>query len=384
MKRIILCLQLLCFTGIIQGQILTGGINTNGSKSNAIFTAVPFLNIAPDARSSGMGDAGVALTPSTYATYWNPSALAFIEDDKSISLSYSPWMRRVTQDANLGYINYSQKLSERDALGFSVRYFNLGQVNLYDYNENTLGSFQPNETSFDVAYARKFGPDFSLGLSLRYIRSAIVRNGANIDGMNGKTGNAVATDVSLYYRKSTEQFGKTGTFSFGTNISNIGTKINYYNSGQSYFLPTNLKIGVANVMALDDENQLTVALDFNKLLVPTPPIRDQNGNITDGKNDDRSVVSGIFGSFSDAPGGFSEEAKEISISPGIEYMYNNVFALRTGYFYEAPSKGDRRYLTLGTGFKYKGFNFDFSYLLAAQQNSPLANTLRFSLNYNFK
>lgn len=384
MKRIVLYLSLLFSATSLKAQVSNGGVNTNGSQPNAILTAVPFLNIAPDARSSGMGDAGVALEPSTYATFWNPSALAFLEDGKNISLSYSPWMRRIAPDANLGYVNYSQKINERSAIGFSLRYFNLGQVNTYDDNENSLGSYKPNELSLDVAYARKFGPNFSLGLSLRYIRSSIVRSGASIGGANGKVGNAIATDVSLYYRKQVEQFGTNGTFSFGTNISNIGSKMTYYNTGQAYFLPTNLKIGVADKLQLDDMNQVTFAFDVNKLLVPTPPQRDQNGNIVKGKNDDRSVVSGIFGSFTDAPGGFSEEIKEVTFSPGVEYMYNHTFALRTGYFYEAPSKGNRQYLTLGAGLNVKGFNFDFSYLVASQQNSPLANTLRFSLNYNFK
>ncbi|WDF53920.1 type IX secretion system outer membrane channel protein PorV [Mucilaginibacter sp. KACC 22063] len=384
MKRTVLYLSLLFSATSLKAQVLNGGVNTNGSQSNAILTAVPFLNIAPDARSSGMGDAGVALEPTTYATFWNPSALAFLEDGKNISLSYSPWMRRITPDANLGYVNFSQKVGQRSAIGFSLRYFNLGEVSTYDYNENPLGSYHPNELSLDAAYARKFGPNFSLSLSLRYIRSSIVRSGASIDGANGKTGNAVAADVSLYYRKPIDQFGTTGTFSFGTNISNIGTKMSYYSVGQSYFLPTNLKIGAADMIKLDDMNQFTIAFDINKLLVPTPPLRDQNGNIIKGKNDDRSVVSGIFGSFTDAPGGFSEEIKEVAFSPGVEYMYNHIFALRTGYFYEAPSKGNRQYLTLGAGLNVKGFNFDFSYLVASQQNSPLANTLRFSLNYNFK
>ncbi|MCJ8211359.1 type IX secretion system outer membrane channel protein PorV [Mucilaginibacter sp. RS28] len=384
MKRTVLYLSLLLSATSLKAQVLNGGINTNGSQTNAILTAVPFLNIAPDARSSGMGDAGVALEPTTYSTFWNPSALAFLEDGKNISLSYSPWMRKVTPDANLGYVNFTQKVGLRSAIGFSLRYFNLGEINVYDYNENALGSYHPNELSLDAAYALKFGPNFSLGLAMRYIRSSIVRSGASIDGANGKVGNAVAADVSLYYRKPVEQFGKTGTFSFGTNISNIGTKMSYYNVGPSYFLPTNLKVGVADMIQLDDLNQFTFAFDINKLLVPTPPLRDQNGNIVKGKNDDRSVVSGIFGSFTDAPGGFSEEIKEVAFSPGVEYMYNHIFALRTGYFYEAPSKGNRQYLTLGAGFKVKGFNLDFSYLIASQQNSPLANTLRFSLNYNFK
>lgn len=361
-----------------------GNTNTNGSNSNAIFTAVPFLTIAPDARSGAMGDAGVALSPSVYDTHWNASKLAFLEDgNNQISISYSPWLRKIAPDANLAYLNFARKLDDRNAIGFSFCYFNLGEVGVYDINETPLGSYEPNELSFDFSLARKFGENFSLGLLARYIHSGIVSGNAALSGNGGHAGNAVAADVSMYYKKEVQQFGNDGLFSFGTNISNIGTKIGYYDGGEKYFLPTNLKIGVADMISIDEMSQFTFTVDVNKLLVPTPPLRDANGNITAGRDDDRSIVSGIFGSFSDAPGGFSEEMKEISFSPGVEYLYNKQFAVRAGYFYENPDKGDRRYLTLGAGYKYQDFALDFSYLIASQNTSPLANTLRFTLGYSF-
>jgi len=358
-------------------------INTNGSGSNAIFTAVPFLTIAPDARSGAMGDAGVALSPTEFDTHWNPSKLAYIDDDNHISLSYSPWLRNIAPDANLAYLNYAKKIDERDAIGFSFCYFNLGKVNVYDPSETPLGSYQPNEFSLDGTLARKFGENLSLGVSARFIHSAIVSSNALLSGTGSHAGNAVAADISLFHKKPVVQWGREAQFSYGIDISNIGTKISYYDGGDKYFLPTNLRFGVADEINVDQLNTFTFTFDVNKLLVPTPPIRDANGNIIAGKDDNRSIVSGIFGSFSDAPGGFSEEIKEIAFSPGVEYMYNKEFALRTGYFYENPDKGDRRYLTVGAGYKYQDFGLDFSYLIASQSTSPLANTLRFTLRYSF-
>lgn len=359
-----------------------GGTNTNGTNSSAIPTAVPFLLISPDSRSGAMGEAGVATSPDVNANYWNPSKLAFLEGNDDLSASYSPWLRSLVPDVSLSYIAYAHKLDERNTFGASLRYFNLGTINLTDINQNSQGTYTPNEFSIDGSFARKFGNDFSLGLSLRYIHSSLA-NGSFLSGQQVKAGNAVAADISFFYKKSVQQFGKDALFSFGANISNIGSKISYADNGTKYFLPTNLKIGVANTINIDQYNQFTFALDLNKLMVPTPPIRDSNGNIIKGKDDNVSVPAGIFGSFTDAPGGFSEEIQEISISPGIEYWYNKQFALRAGYFYQNPNKGGLHYFTLGTGFRYDIYGFDFSYIAASQQNSPLANTLRFTLMVNF-
>jgi hypothetical protein len=359
--------------------------NTNGSSTTSIPTAVPFLNISPDSRSGAMGDAGVAISPDVNANFWNPSKLAFIDStSNSIALSYSPWLRHLVPDVSLSYLSFAHKLDSRNTIGASLRYFNLGSIQLVDANQNDQGTYRPSEYSLDVSLARKFGNDFSLGLTLRYIHSNLSNQSfASGSSQQTKSGNAVAADVSLYHRKSIQEFDKDAVLAFGVNISNIGSKVSYSDAGTSYFLPTNLKIGAANTLNIDEYNQLTVTLDLNKLLVPTPPIRDANGNIIKGKDDNVSVPVGFFQSFYSAPGGVSEEFKEITFSPGIEYWYDQQFALRGGYFYENPSKGGRQYLTLGVGLKYNIYNFDFSYLAASQQSSPLANTLRFSLSINF-
>jgi hypothetical protein len=354
---------------------------TNGSGANAISTAVPFLNITPDSRSGAMGDAGVAISPDVNANYWNPAKLTFLENNNDVSLSYSPWLRHLVPDVSLAYLSYAHKLDERNSFGLAMRYFNLGSIQLIDNNQVDQGTYKPSEFAIDGSFARKFGENLSLGLTLRYIYSNF-SNGAFVSGsgQQNSSGSAVSAGVSLYYRKP---YGDNSLFAFGTHISNIGSKIGYSDTGPKYFLPTNLKIGVANTWTLDGANKFTLAFDINKLLVPTPPIRDAEGNIIKGSNDDVSVPAGIFKSFGDAPGGFSEELKEISFSPGAEYWYNDLVALRAGYFYENPAKGGRHYATFGVGLKYDVFNFDFSYLAASQQNSPLANTLRFTLSASF-
>ncbi len=350
-------------------------------------TEVPFLNLTPDSRSGAMGEAGVAISPDVNANYWNPSKLAFLTNDDDVSLSYSPWLRQLVPDISLSYLSYAHKIDDRNSIGASIRYFNYGTVALTDVSANSLGSYTPSEFQINGSFARKFGDELSLGLTAGYIHSSF--SSSSSTGQNGNPANAVSAGVSLFYTKQTQEFGNDAVFSFGTNISNIGSKISYDTDGPKYFLPTNLKIGVANTWNLDDYNQVTLTVDFNKLLTPTPPIRDANGNIIAGKDDNISVPSGIFSSFSDAPNGFTGELQEITVSPGVEYWYNQLFALRAGYFYENannpdnPYKGGSHYLTLGVGFKYTQFNFDFSYIAGNQQNSPLANTLRFTLIANF-
>lgn len=367
-KRVLILTITLGFS-IFYADAQVSGTNTNGSSaSGAILTAVPFLTVSPDARSGAIGDAGVALASDKNANYWNPSKLAFIETQDQISLSYSPWLRRLVPDINLSYLSYAHKLDDRNTIGLSLKYFNLGKIQLVDNNQQDQGTYTPNEFAVDATFARKFGENFSLGTSLRYIYSSL-SNGSFSEGQQTKAGKAIAADVSLYYKNPTQLFGKDDLFAFGVNISNIGSKISYTESGQSYFLPTNLKIGVANTWFLDSYNELTATLDANKLLVPS------NGNST------ASVPTGIFSSFSDA--GFNGELKEINFGGGLEYWYNHQFALRSGYFYENPNRGNRKYLTLGVGFRYQDFNLDFSYLVANQQQSALANTLRFTLGYSF-
>ncbi len=366
----------------LHAQIVQPGTQTNGSLSNNIITAVPFLLIVPDARTGSMGDAGVATQPDVNSLGGNPSKLAFLDKPYGFSLSYSPWLKNLVPDINLAYLSGFYKINDQSAIGSSLRYFSLGQIQLTDVNQADLGIYSPSEFAFDVTYAKRFGDEFSLGTSARFIYSNLT-SGQFVSGQETKAGKSFAVDVSGYYRNQTVMFGKDAIVSFGANFSNIGTKMSYVDDGPSYFLPTNLKLGGSSTLIVDDYSQFTFALDFNKLLAPTQPIRNGNGDIISGKNPDRSVPSGIFGSFTDAPGGFNEEIREVSIAAGAEYWYNQQFALRAGYFYESPIKGDRRYLTVGAGLKYNIFNIDLAYLLANPQKSPLANTLRFSLLFNF-
>ena len=355
---------------------------SDGKFSNTIQTAAPFLLIAPDARSGAMGDAGVAISPDANSLHWNPAKMAFMEDPTGFSVSYTPWLRNLVPDIDLGYLSVYHRLDERNTIGGSLRYFSYGSIQLTDNSMQDIGIYSPNEFSVDGTFARKFGETFSLGTALRYVRSSL--SNGQFNGQEIRPASAMAADISAYYRNGTVLLGKDAEVALGVNISNIGTKVSYSDAAEKSFLPTNFKIGGATTFNLDDLNTFAVALDFNKLLVPTTPIRDENGLITSGKDPNRSVPAGIFGSFSDAPGGFSEELREISYSLGTEYWYNRQFAIRAGYFYENPTKGDRQYLTLGAGLKYNVFNLDFAYLVANQQKSPLAQTLRFSLIFNFE
>ncbi|WP_316735402.1 type IX secretion system outer membrane channel protein PorV [Pedobacter aquatilis] len=368
--------------GKANAQVTIGNTQTNGSESNNIITAVPFLLITPDARAGAMGDAGVAITGDANSASINPAKLAFLEKPYGFALSYSPWLKSLAPDINLAYVSGFYKLDDRNTIGASLRYFSLGQIQLTDINQQDLGIANPNELAFDVTFARNFGKEFSLGSSLRYIYSNLASGQFSSTGQV-RAGSALGIDIAGLYKTSTTMFGKNAIVSAGANISNIGTKMSYSDGGENYFLPTNFKLGGASTIEIDDFNTFTFALDFNKLLVPTQPIYDSNNNIVKGKNPNRSVPAAIFGSFSDAPGGFSEELREVGISTGFEYWYNQQFAVRGGYNYQSPQKGDSRYFTLGAGLKYNVFNIDFAYLIANAQTSPLANTLRFSLLFNF-
>ncbi|HXH98628.1 MAG TPA: type IX secretion system outer membrane channel protein PorV [Sphingobacteriaceae bacterium] len=364
------------------GQTVAPGTQTDGKRSNNINSAVPFLLVSPDARSAAMGDAGAATSPDINSIHWNPAKLAYLENTTGAAISYTPWLRRVFSDVDLAYLTGYYRLDSRNTVGASLRYFSYGDIQLVDANQTDLGTYNPNEFAIDGTFSRKFGENFSLGTAVRYIRSSL-SSGQFFSGQDRKPATALAADISGYVKNQTVLFGKDAEVAFGANISNIGTKMSYAQGGQKYFLPTNMKIGGATTLMIDDLSQFTVALDINKLLVPTSPERDASGKIIDGKDPDRSVPAGIFGSFADAPGGFSEEFHEVNYSLGAEYVYNKQFALRSGYFYEHPTKGNRQYLSVGLGLKYNIFNLDFAYLMANQQKSPLANTLRFSLVFNF-
>jgi hypothetical protein len=370
------------------GQDTAGRINT-------ITTAVPFLLIAPDARGGGLGDAGVASTPDANSIHWNASKLAFAEKELGVSISYTPWLKSLVPDINLGYLSGYKKIGKDQAIATSLLYFSLGDIVFTDQNGATIGNFRPHELAYDIAYARKLSDNFSGGLALRYIYSNLT-GGITVNGADSKAGKAVAADLSFYYRNNDLTISdKKSTFTFGTNISNIGSKISYTETQEKDFIPINLKLGSGLLMNLDDYNQIQFLFDINKLLVPTPPIYDTitggaikyglDGRpiILAGKDPNRPVASGIFGSFSDAPDGGSEELNELSYSLGMEYWYDKLFALRVGYFYEHPTKGNRKFFTLGAGLKYNVFGLDFAYLIPTQQHNPLQNTLRFTLSFDF-
>ncbi|WP_152439933.1 type IX secretion system outer membrane channel protein PorV [Arcticibacter svalbardensis] len=381
-SRTVFMFSFLLLVCLIESKAQVAGY-TGTVLTEKIQTAVPFLLISPDARSGAMGDAGVATSPDVNSIHWNPSKIAFADHKSAISLSYTPWLQQLAPDIYMAYLSGYYKTDSRNTIGLSFKYFSMGEIELRDASSVATGTYNPSDFSIDGTFARSFGNSLSLATTFRFIYSKIASD-VLVNSQQSSAGTAFAADLSAYYKKEIQLSGKPSDLAFGINLSNIGNKISYLNDDNKQFLPTNLKIGSALTLHPDKQNQLTVALDFNKLLVPTPPQTDADGNISTGRSTDRSVPSGIFGSFSDAPGGFSEELKEISIGAGLEYLFDQKFALRTGYYYENPDKGERRFLTMGAGFKYSQLNLDFSYLLASIQRSPLANSLRFSLMYAIK
>lgn len=355
---------------------------------NTITTSVPFLIISPDARAGGMGDGGIATTPDANSIHWNASKLAFIEDNIGFSVSYTPWLRALVPDINLAYVSGYKKLKNQQTMAASLRYFSLGDITFTDNTGNVTGQFNPNEFAVDVAYARVLGENLSGGLVLRYINSNLT-GGAEVGGASSKAGQSVAADISAFYRSEIRLGEKDAVLGLGINISNIGSKISYTELGTKDFIPINLRLGPSLTLKLNEYNELTFNLDINKLLVPTPPIYDTSSTqaipvILEGEDPNRSVAAGIFGSFSDAPDGFSEELKEFNFALGMEYWYDKQFAFRAGYFHEHALKGNRKYFTLGAGLKYNVFGLDFAYLIPTQQRNPLENTLRFTLHFNFE
>src|SRR5699024_152541 len=389
-----LLLSAMVLVGFGQQAFAQGGSvvspNTVG-RENVINTAVPFLRISPDARSGAMGDVGVALSPDASATYWNFSKLNFAQEDAGISISYTPWLTELVSDVFLAYLSGYQKLDNRQVVGGSIRYFDLGDMRFRNSQGEGQGFFHPREFAVDAGYAKKLSPHWSLGIALRYIYSNLA-SGVSVGNVSFKPGQAVAGDITVFYTNKVDygsiaDQGKQGTWRFGVAVTNIGSKISYASNAQyKNFIPTNLGVGGAYTYQFDRYNKLTLSVDINKLLVPTPDSSDLDD---DGVLDyrEKSVISGIFGSFSDAPGGFKEEFHELKYSVGLEYWYNNLFALRAGYFNENKHKGNRKFFTLGLGLKYLGFGLNFSYLVPSgkgPQRNPLSNTLRFSLLYNFR
>ncbi|MCE3280477.1 MAG: hypothetical protein K0S44_2668 [Bacteroidetes bacterium] len=392
----------------IQAQTTYKAPSTNSQRANelqlnTITTAVPFLLITPDSRAGGMGDAGVASSTDINSIHWNPSKLGFAEKKLGIGVSYTPWLRALVPDINLAYLSGYYKTKKRGTIGASLRYFSLGDITFTDANGNTIGQFRPNEFAIDIAYATKLSKEFAVGGAVRYINSNLT-GGALVEGAQTKAGRSVAVDISALYKKEKLKLGdKKAIGAIGLAITNIGAKMSYSDRGgkdNADFIPINMRLGGSLTVQLDEYNSIAILADVNKLLVPTPPIykhnydstgkdqgiaydADNNPIIEKGKDPNRGVAEGIFGSFSDAPGGSKEELRELNYSIGLEYWYNHLFAVRAGYFYEHPTKGNRQFFTLGAGVKYNVFGLDFAYLIPTQQRNPLENTLRFTLTFDF-
>lgn len=354
---------------------------TNSQQTGGITTAAPFLLIPSDARSGGMGDMGVATSADAFSLFHNPAKMAFGSRQVYAGLTYSPWLRNLTDDIFIGSASYINRFSENSAWGADFKYFSLGEINLTDNQGNPNGSINPNEFVLSGAYALKLSETFSMGVGLKYLRSNLAFNGTVGNALQPI--NSFAVDVSGYYQSFEENYGSfNGRYRIGFNITNIGPKVSYV-PGEEDFIPTNLKFGGGFDFILDDYNIISTNIEFTKLLVPTPPLRDANGNIIEGKDDNVGWISGIFQSFGDAPGGFSEELQEFTYALGAEYLYNNAFALRAGYFHESQNKGNRQYFTIGTGFRTNALNVDLSYLInSSDVNNPLENSLRFSLSFD--
>ncbi|MBL3657095.1 type IX secretion system outer membrane channel protein PorV [Fulvivirga sediminis] len=363
------------FTTTLYAQITDPSDLTGADDDRRVInTAVPFLTITPDARAGGMGDVGAATSADANSVYWNPAKLVYIENDIGFSLSYTPWLGKIINDMSISYLSGYYKLSEEQAISLSMKYFNLGEIYFTSETGADEGNFNPREFAIDAAYSRKLTQNLSIGVAGRYIHSNLT--GSYTSGSaSAQPGNSVAADLAMYYNKDLLLSGSNSNIALAAVISNIGSKLTYSDEDNKDFIPTNLRLGTAFTTNFNPYNSLTFGLDFNKLLVPSPQ--------ADSSASDKTLLSGIFGSFSDAQGGFSEELKEVTISAGLEYWYNKTFAARAGYFYESKDKGNRKYLTLGLGFRYQVFGIDFAYLVPSQQEHPLAETLRFTLLFNF-
>ena len=375
---------------------------------NVITTAVPFVSISPDARGGALGDGGVATDADVYSMHYNPAKYVYLEDKFAAGLGYSPWLRNLVKDMNLAYLALAYKINDRSSVAGTLRYFNCGKIEFRDINNTSLGEYRPNEWALDATYSRMLGDYLSGAVAGRFIYSDLTQN----QGDHSRPGISVAADVAVYYKRPVEWFSSMDAdFSWGAAITNIGSKITYNGvSDQRFFIPTTLRAGAGLKLELDEYNSLAFTADFSKLLVPTPPIieRDANGNpimnddgtykILHGMDNHVSVVQGMIQSFYDAPGygynsnselvqigKFYEELCEINIGAGVEYWYNNVFAVRAGYFNETALKGNRKFVTLGAALKYNVFGLDVSYLIPINTvagSNPLENTLRFNLTYS--
>ena len=375
LKRFYLYLNLLA---------LVTALSVSGQNdSRVITTGVPFLLITPDARSAGMGELGVATSADVYSQQWNPAKYVFAERSQGLGVSYTPYLSKLVDDIFLANITYFTKNTERSAWGASLKYFSLGDIQFNDLVANTIiqqGIERPNELTLDVSYGLKLNEKFSLAVAGRFIRSDLKLS----TDLDATPANTLGVDIAGFYRGDVFDLGENkGRMRYGMNISNIGPRLKYDEGGQKNFIPTNLRIGTGLDLVLDTNNALNFNLELNKLLVPSPVAIIENGDIVGYQQPDITFLKGIFESFNDAPDGFSEELKEITWATGVEYVFQDSFALRTGYFNESLEKGSRRFLTLGAGFRLDFATIDISYLFSTSRiRNPLENTLRFSLTFN--
>lgn len=390
MKRLNLFILLVVVACMVQAQEKgpnAGNTSITGQskvKNNYISTGMPILLIAPDAISSALGDAGVASTPDANSAHWNNAKFVQSEAKGGITTTYTPWLRHLgVSDMNLLYLGGYYRINKRHAVGASVTYFSLGELQSTDEEGNDRGTFKPNEFALDATYSLLVADGLSIGASFRYIRSDI-SNGMDIGNTTTKAANSFAADIGIYYNREIDQQNE---FAVGGFISNLGAKLSYSDDDtQKEFLPTNLRLGARYTYHVDNYNKLNVLFDINKLLVPTPPLSDGSkyyANRTE--YNQTNVIKGAIQSFYDAPGGFKEEMQEIQLSLGAEYWYSDMFAARLGYFYENKYKGGRQYLSVGAGIRYNVFGFDFSYLIPTTtiSNNPLTHTVRISLSVDF-
>ncbi len=380
--------------------------NTNDSR--VITTGVPFLLIASDARAAGMGDMGVATSADAYSQHWNPSKYAFSETKSGIGVSYTPYLSKLVNDIFLANVTYFNRLDEGSAFAVSFKYFSLGEIEIVQDEFSQALIEKPNELTIDASYSLRLADQFSMAVALRYLRSDLRIQAVDI---NAGAASSIGVDIAGFYQSEENAYDSyNGRWRGGFAIQNLGPKIKYDDAGRENFLPTTLRLGGGFDFIFDEYNKLAVTLEVAKLLVPTPPIlgeefefTDNNGNgiydgedidelgasvrenvIISGQDPDVNFLSGVFQSFGDAPGGFSEELKEFTWALGAEYQYQDSFAMRLGYFNESDDKGARKFFALGAGFKYTTINIDLSYLFSASKvQSPLENTLRFSLTFNF-
>ena len=352
----------------------------NGNR--IISTGVPLLLIAPDSRAGAMGAVGAASKPDANSIHWNAAKLSFTEKKAGLSFSYTPWLRQIVSDIKLMYLSGYYKIDDRSTVGGSLTYFSLGSIDFFSEEGISTGTYKPNEFAFDLAYSMKLSNNLSLSLTGRYIRSDLTQ-GQNVGTTQTHAANAAAADLGLYYQNKLN-IDLASEYAFGLQISNLGTKISYSDNMESSFLPANLRLGGRYTMDFDQFNNLSLMVDLNKLLVPTPPVYNEDGSIYAGMDPNVGILQGAIQSFYDAPNGLKEEMQEISLSVGAEYWYNKVLAVRAGYFYEAKNKGARQYLTVGAGLRYNVMGLDISYLIStsALSNNPLKNTLRIALTFD--